>query len=175
MPGTGTERATAWSLEATRNPRLGSMKRQRIIVSTLALLACLSAFVPAAALAGAPLLGGYGGPGAGAQTILGAALINGAGSGSSSGGGASGASRASAPATSTPATDAAGASTRAGSAAPGASGDGTHGAAGAAHATHPRAAGANPHLSHLDSATAVTTSAATTPWFSGADLLALLL
>ena len=63
------------------------MKRQRTIVSTLALLAGICAAAPAAALAGPPLLSGYGGPGAGAQTIVGAALVNGPGGGSSGGSG----------------------------------------------------------------------------------------
>jgi len=50
-------------------------------------LALALADAPAAPASG-PLLGGYGGPGAGAQTIVGATLINGPGSGS--GGGAGG-------------------------------------------------------------------------------------
>jgi hypothetical protein len=72
------------------------MKLHRIIsralVPALALLSGLAVLLPATALAGGPLLSGYGPPGAGAQSIIGATLLNGPGGGSSggSGGGTSG-------------------------------------------------------------------------------------
>lgn len=64
------------------------MKIHSTITSILALLATLSAAVPAAAPA-SPLLSGYGGPGQGNQAILGSALLNGSGGGGSAGTGAS--------------------------------------------------------------------------------------
>jgi hypothetical protein len=59
----------------------------------LALLAILAVHAPAA-LAGGPLLSGYGGPGAGAQAIIGGTLLNGprGGSGGGSGGSSGGSS-----------------------------------------------------------------------------------
>jgi hypothetical protein len=152
------------------------MKRKRTIVSIVTLLAGLAVGMPTAALAGGPLLGGYGGPGAGAQAILGAALLNGPAGSSGGGGGAAGASLAN-PATST------GVGSSASHAATGAKeragglrrGEHSKRAAGAARGTYPRAGGANPHLSHLGGSAAVTTSVVGTSWFSGADLLALLL
>ena len=75
------------SLEPKGPPRLGSMKRHRTTLCTLALAgdgSCVLA--PAAAMAGGPLLSGYGGPGGGAQAIIGATLLNGPGSGSGGGG-----------------------------------------------------------------------------------------
>src|SRR5580698_25991 len=67
------------------------MRRNRIILGALASLALFAIPAPAA-LAGGPLLSGYGGPGAGAQAIIGATLLNGPGgsSGGSSGGGSAG-------------------------------------------------------------------------------------
>lgn len=154
------------------------MKRQRTIVSIVVLLAALGAGMPAAALAGAPLLGGYGGPGAGAQTILGATLVNGS-AGSSGGnpgnpGGGVGSGAAS-PAGGAPASGSATSSAAAGGASDRGRAARSAGAAGLAAATYPRAVGANHHSSHLGATTAVTTSALGTSWFSGADLLALLL
>ncbi len=153
------------------------MKRQRTIVSILVLLSGLAAGMPAAALAGGPLLGGYGGPGAGAQTILGASLVNGSGAGTSGGGaGGGGAGRASAAgapgrsATGSP--SAVATQERAGGRSRSA---GSKTTAGNAPGGYPRAAGANPHSSHLGVPAAVTTNAAGTSWFSSADLLALLL
>ena len=52
------------------------MRRNRILLGTLALLALFAIPAPAA-LAGGPLLSGYGGPGAGAQAIIGGTLLNG--------------------------------------------------------------------------------------------------
>ncbi|HEY3827761.1 MAG TPA: hypothetical protein VGL57_01065 [Solirubrobacteraceae bacterium] len=163
------------------------MKQHRTIVSIVTLLAGVSLALPSAALAGGPLLSGYGNPGAGAQTILGASLIGGTGGGSAGGGPASGGgagSSSSGGATDSPANiaSATGASAPARVTAHAASSaNGTHsGAAGTRRrvgsATHPRAAGANPNSSsHLEGSTAVTTSDATAAWFSGSDLLALLL
>jgi hypothetical protein len=71
------------------------MKRHRTFILTvkaIALGTVVSALVPASALAGGPLLSGYGGPGAGAQSILGATLLNGPGGGAGSGSGSSGGS-----------------------------------------------------------------------------------
>jgi hypothetical protein len=73
------------------------MKRHRTIVLTVkafALGAVAYALVPASALASGPgpLLSGYGGPGAGAQAILGATLLKGPGGGAGSGSGSSGGS-----------------------------------------------------------------------------------
>jgi hypothetical protein len=69
------------------------MTRKIWIASALA-LAVLLAAAPAAALAGSPLLSGYGPPGAGEQAILGSTLLQGphggAGQGGSSGSGGSG-------------------------------------------------------------------------------------
>lgn len=65
------------------------MTRHRTIFSTLLLVAFMAA--PSGAQAGS-LLSGYGGPGGGAQAILGSTLVNGSGGGSggSEGGGAAG-------------------------------------------------------------------------------------
>ncbi|HTA15475.1 MAG TPA: hypothetical protein VK781_11525 [Solirubrobacteraceae bacterium] len=62
------------------------MSRKIRIGSALALAGALFIAAPATALAGSPLLSGYGGPGAGEQAIVGAALLNGPHGGSGSGG-----------------------------------------------------------------------------------------
>jgi hypothetical protein len=62
------------------------MSRKNRIGSALALAGALLALAPAAALAGSPLLSGYGGPGAGEQAIVGATLLAGPRGGGSSGG-----------------------------------------------------------------------------------------
>lgn len=54
------------------------------LVPALALVVC--GLLPPVALAGGPLLSGYGGPGAGEQSILGSTLVGGSGGGSGSGG-----------------------------------------------------------------------------------------
>lgn len=186
------------------------MQRQRTIVSTLALLAGVCASAPAAALAGPPLLSGYGGPGAGAQTIVGAALVNGPGGGSSggssgsgsAGGGATGSGSAGggSAAGATGSGSAHGDSAGAGSEPAGSGGAGRGAARNSSSAsanpqlargarrrgrssqtsvggtgTHPRAAGAHPNPSHLGASVAVTDNDAGASWFSGADLLALVL
>ncbi len=56
----------------------------------LALVLVVCALVPPVALAGSPLLSGYGGPGAGEQAILGSTLVGGSGGGSGSGGSSGG-------------------------------------------------------------------------------------
>jgi hypothetical protein len=58
------------------------------LVSALTLAAC--ALAAPVALAGSPLLSGYGGPGAGEQAILGSTLLGGAGGDSGSGGSSGG-------------------------------------------------------------------------------------
>lgn len=174
------------------------MKRQRTIVSTLALLVGICAAAPAAALAGPPLLSGYGGPGAGAQTIVGAALVNGPGGGSSGGGSSAGGSTGgSTGGSATGSGSANGGSAGAGSELAGSesrstrssrSASGTSERAGGARGrgrtsqapvagtgTNPRAAGANPTPSHLGTSAAVSANDAGTSWFSGADLLAVVL
>jgi hypothetical protein len=164
------------------------MRRHRIIVAALVPLAGLGVGVPTAALAGPPLLSGYGGPGAGAQTIVGAALVNGPRGGSGSSGSAGGGSTGGA----TDATELAAGSHATGAASSSAAGTGSavgnreraHGAnhgghtaaspgAGTEHST--RAAGANPNPSHLGASAAVIASDSGTSWFSGGDLLALVL
>jgi hypothetical protein len=67
------------------------MNRNRRIASALALAGFLCMPVSSTAVAAGPQLSGYGGPGAGEQTILGSTLLGGAGGGSG-GGSASGGS-----------------------------------------------------------------------------------
>jgi hypothetical protein len=170
-------------VRAKGNPRLGNMKRHRIITATLSLLASVPLFAPTAASATGPLLSGYGPPGAGAQTILGASLVNGPGGGS--GGGSSGATTpASAAATTSGGASSVASTGQAATSQRSATGDREHarGARGAkgsavagATAANPRAAGANPNSSHLGGTSAVDVTESATSWFSGSDLLALLL
>jgi hypothetical protein len=63
-----------------------AMKSHRKITLAVGLLVTSSALVPASATASS-LLSGYGGPGQGAQAILGSALLNGPSQGGGSGGG----------------------------------------------------------------------------------------
>jgi hypothetical protein len=69
------------------------MSRKIRIALALTLAGALLIAAPTVALAGSPLLSGYGGPGAGEQAIIGSPLLNGphggAGSGGSSGSGGS--------------------------------------------------------------------------------------
>jgi hypothetical protein len=60
------------------------MTSHRTTLLTLASLVVMAASMPSLASA-SPLLGGYGGPGEGDQTILGSALLNGGGSGGGTG------------------------------------------------------------------------------------------
>jgi hypothetical protein len=161
------------------------MKRHRTIAATLILLVSALLAAPGTADAGGPLLSGYGPPGAGAQTILGAALVNGPGGGSTGGGSAGGDSTGTAavPRTGSSAT---GAESLSASSQPSATRNPEHAshgraragstaAAAAAPGTHMRAAGATPNSSHLGVASAVVDESESTSWFSGADLLALVL
>jgi hypothetical protein len=163
------------------------MRRNRITLGALALLALVAIPAPAA-LAGGPLLSGYGGPGAGAQAIIGGTLLNGpkGGSGSGSSGGGSGASSSAsdgAGSSSSPATNASRVATGGGRVAPASSGGQGSSAAprrGGGVATDRGAsagsAGAYSSQSRPDASTATSVSAAgTSPWFSGGDLLALVL
>jgi hypothetical protein len=177
---------------ATAKPKVGKdMRRHRTTAAALVFAA--SVLLPAAAHASGPLLSGYGPPGAGTQSILGASLVNGPGggsNGSSTGGGAAGGgSPGSAVASgggAVSATSAQGAASRFASGQRHASGTPQHGggansgasastAGGAAPGTHPRAAGANPNSAHLGAAAAVDNSEAGASWLSGSDLLALVL
>jgi hypothetical protein len=149
------------------------MRRHRTIAATLALLAGTFA-APAAALASGPLLSGYGPPGAGAQTILGAALVNGPGSGGG-GGGATANSSAGGAGAIAGAGSAANSRSAAGATRDGHGGHASRGsttAAGVPTGPQPRAAGANPKKTQLGAVTAVSSA---TSWFSGSDLLALVL
>jgi hypothetical protein len=159
------------------------MKRHRTIAATLTLLVSALLAAPVAADASGPLLSGYGPPGAGTQTILGASLINGPGGGA----GGSGASGAGASArTASSATSVAAAESLSASSQRPATGNQEHADRAHAHrgstatgaaasGTHPRAAGAIPNPSHLGGASAVVDESESTSWFSGADLLALVL
>jgi hypothetical protein len=158
------------------------MKRHRTIVSTLA-LAGLSALVPACALAGGPLLSGYGGPGAGAQAILGATLLNGPGGGAGSGTGSrGGSSDAGGPGASDGATSTTSGS---GSAADANPGNGREPARGPQHGKgSTRVAGAGGASTGAAAAYLSPSRAGTSPavaqsagssWFSGADLALLAL
>lgn len=74
------------------------MKNHSTIITALALMAMFA--MPSSALAGSPLLSGYGGPGAGEQQIVGGGLVGGGrgGSNGGSGGGSSSGSAQSQPA-----------------------------------------------------------------------------
>ncbi|MGH2854262.1 MAG: hypothetical protein ACRDLF_08750 [Solirubrobacteraceae bacterium] len=141
----------------------------------------IAAFVPAGALAGGPLLSGYGGPGAGAQAIIGATLLNGPGSsgGSSGGGGPAGGSSANGPAGggSISSRTAAGAASSGGG---GGTAANTSAAGGAkrAHGGSAQAAGAGSSGASSGSLQKESPAASVSPgasWFSGGDLLALVL
>ncbi|HEY3759776.1 MAG TPA: hypothetical protein VGL37_08435 [Solirubrobacteraceae bacterium] len=158
------------------------MKRHRTIAATLTLLASTMLAGPAVADASGPLLSGYGPPGAGTQTILGASLINGPGGGGSGGGGATATSAR----TASSATSAAGIESLSASSQRPASGNqersadaharrGSAAAGVVASSTQQRAAGANPNPSHLRDSSAVVDGSESTSWFSGTDLLALVL
>ena len=82
------------SLKPKKGTQGRDMHQKISIVSaltlTLALVAILCVSVPTVALAGSPLLSGYGGPGTGEQAILGSTLVGGPGGGSGSGGSSAG-------------------------------------------------------------------------------------
>ncbi len=165
------------------------MRRNRIILGALASLA-LSAIPAPAALAGGPLLSGYGGPGAGAQAILGGTLLNGpkGGPGGGSGGSPGGPSAPSSsissasPSSSSSATSASHRATG-GGAVPGSiggrgsSGALRHGGGGAAasRGTSAGSAGAYSSQTHPEASIAASVSAGGSSWFTGGDLLALVL
>jgi hypothetical protein len=149
------------------------MKRHRTIVSTFVLLAGC-AFMPAAALAGGPLLSGYGGPGAGAQTILGASLLGGGSAGSGSSGGGAQVAGGGIVEGST-ALGARSANGKPQQARGGRSGRGSTQAGGAPASAHPRAAGATSKLPHLLGTAQAASIGQEGSWFSDIDLLALVL
>jgi hypothetical protein len=165
------------------------MRRNRITLGTLALLVLLAAFAPAA-LAGGPLLSGYGGPGAGAQAIIGGTLLNrptggsGGGSGGSAGGSSSSSSSvsSSSPSSSSSVADASRVASGGGAATSGSSGGpassaASHGDRGAAAGRGASAgrAGTYSSQSHPESPVAASASAAESSWLTGGDLLALVL
>ncbi len=165
------------------------MRRNRIILGTLALPVLLAAFAPAA-LAGGPLLSGYGGPGAGAQAIIGGTLLNakggsGGGAGGSAGGSSSSSSSvsSSSPSSSSSATNASRVASGRDPATPGSSGGRVsspalrHGGEGVAAGRRASAgsAGAYSSQSHPEASVAASVSAAGSSWFTGGDLLALVL
>jgi hypothetical protein len=157
------------------------------LIATLAsgVLVCLAAFAPAGALAGGPLLSGYGPPGAGAQAIIGATLLNGPSGGS--GGSSSGGDSAGGSGSSSGGSSSGVPSSTAGRAAPGGGGSGraantTHSAAPAAQRARggstqvPGADGSGAYSRALQGKAYPTAAvSAEAPWFSGADLLALVL
>ena len=173
-------------------PRLGSMRRNRIILGTLAMPVLLAVLAPAA-LAGGPLLSGYGGPGAGAQAIIGGTLLNGpkGGSGGGAGGSAGSSSSSSSsvssssPSSSSSATNASRVASGRGPATPGGSGGRVvepsppawwRGQSRQAAGRPLGALGAYSSQSHPEaSVVAASASAAGSSWFTGGDLLALVL
>lgn len=172
------------------------MNRTTRIASVLTLAGFLCMSTPPPTLAAGPELSGYGGPGAGEQTILGSTLLGGQGgsggsSGSSGSGGATGATEAGSPAgggstsSTSPASGGSGGTTANGSrVAPGGSTGGTGSASGAfanAHGTAHTAAksrsrgraaavGAYVYPSSLRTASADSSALA----ISGGDVLALI-
>ncbi len=153
------------------------MKRHRTILRTLALPMVASVLVPAAAAAGGPLLSGYGAPGAGAQAIIGATLLNGPGGGSggnSSGGESGGNSAVGSPGVGSASGSQNGAGTTssgAGSAREAKPGSRSGRARGSSRAG---SSGASPISSRAGAPAGASTGAGTS-WFSGADLLAIVL
>lgn len=155
------------------------MKRHSTIVSTLALVAGFCVGAPATAAASGPLLSGYGGPGAGSQAILGSALLGGGSGGSSQGGSGGGSVGGSGGVSSSVGSNAA--PVRSGGHPTGGSSTGTGGpthgvsrpASTRGSATHPGAAGASPQTPSPQVGQA--TGSVSSSWFSGADLLALVL
>jgi hypothetical protein len=174
------------------------MKLHRIIsralAPTLALLLGPAVLLPPTALAGGPLLSGYGPPGAGAQSIIGATLLNGPGPGGGAGGGSSGGSAGGAGGGSQGGGSGGGLSSSSNGAAPSAGthsaggggsrgGTGGHGVdahpangagrSGGRSGTSAGRSGTYPSSSPFGASTAA--AIGTAPWFSGDDLLALAL
>jgi hypothetical protein len=164
------------------------MRRNRIILGALASLALFAIPAPAA-LAGGPLLSGYGGPGAGAQAILGGTLLNGpkggpgGGSGGSPGGPSAPSSSISSASPSSSSATSASHHATGGGAVPGSiggrgsSGALRHGGGGAAASRGTSAGSAGAYLSrtHPEASIAASVSAGGSSWFTGGDLLALVL
>ncbi len=166
------------------------MRRNRITLGTLALLVLLAAFAPAA-LAGGPLLSGYGGPGAGAQAIIGGTLLNrptggsGGGSGGNAGGSSSSSSSVSSSSSSSsssvadasPVASGGGPATSGSSGGPASSATPQHGDRGAAagRGTSAGRAGTYSSQSHPEAPVVASASAAESSWLTGGDLLALVL
>ncbi len=169
------------------------MRGNRITLGALASLALFAIPAPAA-LAGGPLLSGYGGPGAGAQAIIGGTLLNGpkggagGGSGGGPGGSSSGSSSSSSPSSSSPSSSsssATGASHIAagGRTVPGSvGGRGSSGAlrqggrgASAGHGASAGSTGAYSSQTRPEASLAASVSAGGPSWFTGGDLLALVL
>jgi hypothetical protein len=164
------------------------MKRKGTTLGALIVPILLATHAPVA-LAGGPLLSGYGGPGAGAQAIVGATLLNGpkGGSGGGTGGGSGGglgSSSSSSPSASASPSNASGVATggRGERAPSGGSGgprgstaprhDGGRGSAGGG--VSPGTTGAYSGPSHPEASELVSESAGA-PWFTGGEELALVL
>jgi hypothetical protein len=147
------------------------------------------------ALAGGPLLSGYGGPGAGAQAIIGGTLLNGPGGGSGGGSGnnASGSSPSSSGSSSSPYPPSSPSSAASGASGVAPSGRGggvengspggrdagpslrqSHGRVSGAGVRPAGSAGAYPSSPHPGAPLAASVSAGAS-WFTGGDLLALML
>ncbi len=164
------------------------MKRKGMTLGAL-IVPLLLAGNASVALAGGPLLSGYGGPGAGAQTIIGGTLLNGpkGGSGGGAGGGAGSSSfssssfSSSSSASSSSATNASrvagggqtapGSSGGRGASPPSRHGDGRSSASGGESAG---SRGARQIPPHATASVAASVSAGAS-WFTGGDLLALVL
>jgi hypothetical protein len=145
------------SSEPKGSPRSGNMKLKRTILHSSALIGSLCGglcALPPATAAG-PLLSGYGGPGAGAQTILGAALLNGPAGGSGGGSGTSSGNSAGSPSNS-PSRGSRG---------------GTRGHGGAGSET-PAGRGGSDLTSSEASVSEAGEAGIDTSWFSGRDLAA---
>lgn len=163
------------------------MKRHRTTLCTLALLVDGLVLLPSTALASGPLLSGYGGPGTGAQAIIGATLLNGPGGGSSgrapgSPGGGSGSSSGGSASLASGSGNSGGSSSRSSSEVGGApahtvSASG-RGGDGRVVGRQRHGAGASTQLADAPSNTGFASTGAggvETSWFSGSDLLALAL
>jgi hypothetical protein len=167
----------------TRRRRTLFRAPRSTLISTLAacVLAGFAAYAPGVALAGGPLLSGYGGPGAGAQAIIGATLLS--GPGGSSGGGSSsdgptGASSASGSSHATTPSPTVSAASGGGGSGKTAHTRSTVAGAKRAHGGLPAAGAASSgaYSNALQAKAYSTASAgAGAPWFSGGDLLALVL
>jgi hypothetical protein len=91
MTGKGMESGPGSTAQAERHPKVGMTSHRTTWLLLTLSLTLTAALLPSNALAGS-LLSGYGGPGGGAQAILGSSLVNGGSGSSGSGGGGSAAS-----------------------------------------------------------------------------------